>query len=86
MGLVVNKDAYKVRYGVKSPKTTKPAVCDGNIPNNATHAVFAKAEAVHMTKITDYQIFAAAESETQYFILAAMEDTWVRELRDPVTL
>ena len=86
MGLVVNKDNCKVRYGIKFLKTTKPTVCNGYIPNNATHAVCAKAEAVHTAKTTDYHIFAAAERETRYFILAAVEDTWVLELRDPVKL
>ena len=46
----------------------------------------AKAEAVHTAKITDYQVFSAAERETRYFILAVIEDTWVRKFREPVTL
>ena len=39
-----------------------------------------------MAKIADYQLFAAAEREKRYFILAVIEDNWFREFRDTVTL
>ena len=39
-----------------------------------------------MAKISDYQLFAAAERETREFILAVVDETWVRKLCDPVTL
>ena len=47
--------------------------------------VQAKTEAVHMAKIADYLLFAAAESKIRDFILAVIEDTWVQKLREPVT-
>ena len=34
-------------------------------------------------KKEDYRLFATAERESTKFILAIVEDTWVRELRDP---
>ena len=46
--------------------------------------VWAKAEAVNTSKIADYLLFAAAEYENRDFILVVMENTWVRELREPV--
>ena len=82
----MDEDGYKVLYCAKSPTTTKPDVYDEEIPNNATNVVWAKAEDIHTAIIVDYQIFAAAELETQYFILAVVEDTWVCELREPVRL
>ena len=82
----MDKDDYKVCYGAKFPTSTKPAVYNKDIPNNATNVVRAKAEDVHTLKITDYQLFAAAEHDDQYFMLAVVEDTRVRKLRDPVTL
>ena len=54
MGLFMDKDDYKVRYGAKFPKTTRPAVYNKDISNNATNVVRAKAEAVHMAKVADY--------------------------------
>ena len=85
MGLVVDEDDYKLRYGTKFPKTTRPDVYYEYISNNATNLVWAKAEAVHTAKIVDFQLFAASECETQYFILVIIEDTWVRKLCEPVT-
>ena len=40
-------------------------------------------EAAHPAKKEDYRLFAAANRETSKFILAVVEDTWVRKLRDP---
>ena len=59
MGLVMEEDGYKVRYGAKFPKTTRPAVYDEDISNNATNVVRAKVEAVHTSKIADYELFPA---------------------------
>ena len=86
MGLVMDEDDCKVRYGANFPKTTRPTVYNEDISNNTTNVVQAKAEAVHTSKIADYQFFATAKRETRDFILAVIEDTWVRELREPVTL
>ena len=86
MGLVMDEDDYKVRYDTKFPNTTRPAVYDEDISNNATNLVRAKAEAVRTAKIADYQIFAAAEHKTRDFILAVIVDTWVRKKCEPITL
>ena len=51
MGLGMDKYNYKQRYWAKFPRTTKPAVYDDTIPNNATNVVWAKAEAVRTAKI-----------------------------------
>ena len=73
MILVMDEDDYKLHYCAKFPTTTKTAVYDKDVPNNATNVVRAKAEDVHTAKIADYQIFAAAKLETPYFILAVVE-------------
>ena len=49
------------------------------------NVVQAKAKAIHMAKIVYYLLFDAVESETRDFILAVVEDTWVRKLREIVT-
>ena len=54
MGIVMDKDYYKVLYGAKFPKTTRPSVYDKDISNNSTNVVQAKAKAVYTTKIADY--------------------------------
>ena len=53
------------------------------ITNNTTNVVQDKAEAVHMAKISDYLLFATSKCETRDFILAVIEDTWVRQLHEP---
>ena len=54
MGLVMDEDDCKVRYGANFPKTTRPTVYNEDISNNTTNVVQAKAEAVHVDKIADY--------------------------------
>ena len=39
MGLVTEKDDYRVRYGANFPKTTRPAVYNKDISNNAKNVV-----------------------------------------------
>ena len=68
----MDEDNYKQRYCTKFSTPTNPAVYDETIPDNATNVVWAKAEAVHTSKIVDYLLFAAAESETRDFILAVV--------------
>ena len=77
MGLVMDKDDYKQRCSAKFPTPTNPAVYNETIPNNAINVVWAKAEAVHMVKITDYLIFSKAKRETREFILAVVDNIWV---------
>ena len=85
IGLVLDGDNYRYRYQYKFPMPNKWAVCDDTIPTNATNVVQSKSKAVHTVKIADYLLFAAAESKIRDFILAVIEDTWVRKLREPVT-
>ena len=61
----------------------RPAIYDVEIPINETNAVQSRREAAHTSKKEYYRLFAAAKSESAKFILAVVEDTWVRELRDP---
>ena len=42
-----------------------------------------RCEAAHTSKKENYQLFAAAETESIKFILAVVKDMWVCELRDP---
>ena len=43
----------------------------------------AKVESKHNVKKADYDMYVSACRETSEFILAIVDDTWVRELRDP---
>ena len=45
--------------------------------------MWVRREAAHTAKKEYYRLFAASERESTKFILAVVEDTWVRELRNP---
>ena len=79
----MNEESYKTRYGANFPTPARPAIYDVKIPINATNAVQDRREDARTAKKEDYRLFATAERESTKFILAIVEDTWVRELRDP---
>ena len=81
----MDKEGYKQWYCSKFPPTTEFATQDETIPNNATNVVWAKVEAFHTATIADHLLFAAAKRETQESILAFVEDTWFRKMREPTT-
>ena len=83
VGLIIDEDAYKACHGANFPKPSRPAIYDIDIPINFSNAVRFRCEAAHTAKKEDYRLFDAAERESSKFILAVVEDTWVRELRDP---
>ena len=60
-----------------------PAIFDVDILIDASNTVWVRREASHTAKKEDYRLFPAAERKSSKFILAAVEDTWVRKLRDP---
>ena len=79
----MNEDAYKTLYDVNFPTPARPAIYDVKIPIDASNAIRVRREAAHMAKKEDYRLFSAAECESTKFIIAVVEDMWVRELRDP---
>ena len=83
VGLIMDEDAYRVRHGANFPTPSRPAIYDVDIPINASNVVRVRHEVAHTAKKEDYRISAAAKRESSKFILAVVEDTWVRKLRDP---
>ena len=83
VGLIMDKDAYKSRHSNNFPTPSRPAIYDVDIPIDASNAMRVCCEAAPTAKKEDYSLLAAAERESSKFILAVVEDTWVRELCDP---
>ena len=77
----MDEDAYKSRHGANLPTPSRTEIYDVYTPIDALNAVRVQREAAHTAKKEYYQLFAAADHETSKFILAVVEDTWVRELR-----
>ena len=50
VGLVMNKDAYKTRYGANFATPARPAIYDVDIPIDASNAIRVCREAAHTAK------------------------------------
>ena len=86
IGLIRPKAAYIMRCGATFPESTRVGAYDASIDNDATAVVRAHTESAHKAKRADRATYKTARRETAQFILAAVDDTWVREIRDTETL
>ena len=55
--LIMDKTDYSERFGAPLPRPKLPAIYDESIANGATGVIRAKAEAIHCTRITDWDEF-----------------------------
>ena len=83
VGFIMDADTYKAHHGANIPTPSRPAIYDVDIPIDASNNVRVRCEAAHTSKKEYYRLFAAAERESSKFILAVVEDTWLREVSDP---
>ena len=79
----MSDSAYKAQYTTTFPPPVHVSHYDSTIADDAEKGARAKAEFQHNVKRADYNMYVAACRETGKFILAVVEDAWVRELRDP---
>ena len=56
------------------------------IAKEATVGERAQAEAIHKARVKDWEIFDCAQRKVCAFIIATVEDTWIREHHDPITM
>ena len=82
VGLIWPVAAYTMRYGAEFVELTRVRAYYTTISDNATSVVPAHTEAAHEAKRADHGTYKTARQENAQFILAIVEDTWVRELRD----
>ena len=83
IGLVRPVAAYTTHFGAEFSKTACVGTYNTKIYDKATAVVRARTEASHKAKCADRGTDKTARRETEQFILTVIEDTWVRELRDP---
>ena len=86
IGLVRPEAAYITRYGAAFLEPRRITSYDFSINDDATAIVHAHIEAAHKAKRPPLATYETAQRETTQFILAAADDTWVREIRDTETL
>ena len=75
--------AYTARYTSIFPPPGYVSHYDSTIADDAEKGARANAKSRHNVKKADYNMYVAAFRETSKFILAVVEDTWVRKFRDP---
>lgn len=85
VGIILNNSAYRAEYGTSFARPTKLPIYDAAIQEEAQPVVCARMEAEHKARRADYKIYETAKRESQQFILAVVEDTWVRELKSSST-
>ena len=87
MGLILDDAAYASSFGNGDtfPEPARLAIYDDSIADNATAVTRAKAEAKHRAKRADKGLYDAAKRETRQLLIAKVEDTWIRELKNETT-
>ena len=86
IGLIWPEASYITRYGATFPEPTRVRACYASINNNAKAVVRARTEVAHKAKRTNRATYKTARRETAQFILAVVNGTWVRDLRDTKNL
>lgn len=76
---------YATARGAAFPRPTNPGPYDVNIPDNATPVVHNCMEAAHATKISNFDVYEAAEDGIKLFLQTVVKETWIKPLRDSVT-
>jgi hypothetical protein len=85
-GLIADANRYLHHYGLTFTRpAARPAVYDPDIKEGASRIEPTRAEAAWAPRIQDYEAYEAAEAGVKTFIETVVEDTWIRDLRDPET-
>ena len=82
IGLIRPEAAYIALYGEAFPEPTRVGAYGKTIDNDATTVVRTRTKAAHKAKHADRATYETARQETAQFVLAVVDDTWVRELQD----
>ena len=80
IGLIWLVAAYTTRYGAKFAEPTCIGAYDATIDEDTISVVRARMEAARKAKRVKRGTYEAARQETLQFILAVIEDMWVRGL------
>ena len=87
VGLIFLPSKYMATHGgVAFPSPARPALYDPRIVDDDKTAVVCKKEITWRARVADYKIFSKAKLEERAFILHAVDETWVLELKDEETL
>jgi len=85
IGLLQLDTIYAAARGGAFARPANPGPYDLTIPDDATPVVRNRMEAAHMVLINDFNTFEAAEEGIKAFLLANINKTWLKPLRDATT-
>ena len=85
VGIITPDADYIKIYGFSFVRPKRMGVYDTSIAADANNRVRVKAETKWKAKLADFDTYEIAERKVRKFILAIIEDTWVRELKDART-
>ena len=87
IGLVISDEEYTGRYTDSFVRPERPKAYDDEIDVTSTiTAEIRRAEAVWRAKIADWELYDVAESESARFIVDAVDDVWLAELKKKTTI
>ena len=86
IGLIRPEAAYITSYGAAFLEPMRVVAYFATINDDSMAVVRARTEAAHKAKSANRATYKTARRETAQFILAVVNDTWVRELRNTETI
>ena len=85
VGLVEPDNTYTATWGSAFPIPARPDAYDTNIQDDATPVVQNRMEAAHKLILHDYATYLAAERGVAKFIRDVVDETFYKDLEDPVS-
>ncbi len=85
IGLLQLVAIYTTARGAAFDRPANPGPYDLTIPDNATPVVRNRMEAAHMVLVNNFNTFEAAEEGIKAFLIANIDETWLKPLRDATT-
>ena len=86
IGLIRPEAVYTTRYGTTFLEPTRVGAYDATISDGTPAVVCERTESAHKAKRAERATYKTTQRETAQFILAFVEDPWVRELINTNTL
>ena len=85
MSVILTTAEYKSKCGVSFPTPKSPVIYYATITKDTIPFERSKKEITWKVTRADYDVYNTAIRCTRNFIIALVEDTWIREFRDPIS-
>ena len=85
VGLLQLTAIYTAARGAAFAHPVNPGPYNLTIPDDATPVVRNRMEAAHRVLVDDFNTFGSAEDGIKAFIIANVDETWIKPLRDPMS-